>query len=71
MKWIMCMWLLKGAFHLVTQVSFCLYSFDTKKDRIIFVSICIIKWKAPINVFCLKELKQQNYQLQSALQIVM
>jgi len=38
----------KGASHLVTQVSFYLcYSLNVKKDRTIFVSTCIIKWKAP------------------------
>jgi len=29
-------------------VSFCFcYSFDTKKDRMMLVSTCVIKWKAP------------------------
>jgi len=34
-------------FHLVTQVnkSFCLcYSFDTKRDKVMFVSTYVIKW---------------------------
>jgi len=41
----------QGAFHVMTQIdtmSFCLYcSFDIKKDRKTFVSICVIKWKTP------------------------
>jgi len=32
----------------MTQVSFCLYLLNVKKDRTMFVSTCVIKWKASI-----------------------
>jgi len=41
-------WELSIWWHKSTQVSFCLsYLLNAKKDRTMFVSTCVTKWKAP------------------------
>jgi len=48
-----CMWkrFTMGTFHLMTQVDTSIvlsfYLLNAKKDRTMFVSTCVIKWKAP------------------------
>jgi len=54
---------MKGAFHLVTQVSFYLcYLLNAKKDRTMFVSTCVTKWKAPLDLlyYWLLQVKTEN-----------